>query len=66
MVFPESGVLHLQFKTSNELQAILLSIEEPYTVINIYGVSPSRHYVALKKVNEDNLKEVKKIKKDGG
>lgn len=75
MKFNESGLLHLLFKTPKELESILLSIEEPYEVINVYGVSPSRHYVALKRSRlsiprpdngEENITEIKKVKKNGG
>lgn len=69
MKFPESGLLHLLFKTPKELEQVLASIEEPYEVINVYGVSPSRHYVALKKskeATEENVHELKKLKKTGG
>lgn len=73
MKFPESGLLHLIFRTPKELESILNSMEEPYEVINVYGVSPSRHYVALKRSKvfvasgeENNITEMKKIKKNGG
>lgn len=74
MKFPESGLLHMLFKTPKELESILSSMEEPYEVINVYGVSPSRHYVALKRsrvfvpqqTDENNVSEIKKIKKNGG
>lgn len=63
--FPESGVLNLLFKTPSELQTILKEIERPFRIINIYGVSPSRHYVALEKITDENL-EIKKKKNNGG